>query len=75
MKNSIPFDVDTKYGEGILEQLYLTELGYVMARIYFPEKGVWINFNVQTIWDLLKETKIDLKALDPHKKEEVLELA
>lgn len=75
MKNSIPFDVDTQYGEGILEQLYLTELGYVMARIYFPEKGVWINFNVQTIWDLLKDSNIDLKALNPYKKEEVLELA
>ena len=69
MKNSIPFDVETQYGEGILEQLYLTELGYVMVRIYFPEQGIRINYNVETIWNLLKDTKIDLKMSDIHKKE------
>lgn len=73
MKNSIPFDVETQNGEGILEQLYLTELGYVMARVYYPKQGVWINYNLQTIWDLLKESNIELKMQNLHKEKEVLE--
>jgi hypothetical protein len=73
LKDSIPFDVDTQHGEGILEQLYLTELGYVMVRIFYPQKGIWINYNIETIWNLLKDTQIDLK-LSNIKKEEILEL-
>lgn len=74
MKNSIPFDVTTQNGEGILEQLYLTELGYVMAKIYFPERGIWINYNIQNIWDLLENSDIELKLQNIHNKKEVLDL-
>lgn len=75
LKNSIPFDVQTQYGEGILEQIYLTELGYVMVRIYFPDQGIRINYNLQNIWCLLDGSEIELKLENIHKKEEILELS
>jgi hypothetical protein len=77
LKNSIPFDVDTQYGDGILEQLYLTELGYVMGRVYYPERGVWINHNLTNIWELVEKSDISIKLENFHieKEEEILELS
>jgi len=75
LKDSIPFDVETQYGHGILEQIYLTELGYVMARIYYPEKSVWINYNLSDIQELVKGSSIEIKSKTVHKKEEILELS
>jgi hypothetical protein len=76
LKNNIPFDVITEYGDGILEQIYTTELGYVMGRVYYPQKGVWINYILSNVWDLTKKSNIDIKIENFHKKEEeILELS
>lgn len=75
MKNTIPFDVDTQYGDGILEQIYLTELGYVMGRVYYPQKGVWINYNLTNVWELTKRSDIGIKSENIHKQKEILELS
>jgi hypothetical protein len=60
MKKSTEFEVLSEHGKGILKQIYLTELGYVMVRIYFPESRKTINFNLQLISNLLSNSKITL---------------
>lgn len=74
MKNSIPFDVITEYGDGILEQIYTTELGYVMGRVYYPQKGVWINYILSNVWDLTKKSNIKIENFNK-KEGEILELS
>lgn len=44
MKNKLTFEVDTPCGTGILENVYITELGLIMAKVFFPIKEIWINY-------------------------------
>jgi len=37
-----------------LSKIYVTELGYVMAKIYYPKKRVWINYKIGEIDDFGK---------------------
>jgi len=54
LKDLIQTEVDTPDGVGLLEQIYVTELGHVMARIYYRKKGIWINKKITSL-DLLLE--------------------
>jgi hypothetical protein len=45
--------VDTPDGAGVLEKIYLTELGHVMGKVYFPSKKVWVNYQLASIDNLL----------------------
>ena len=58
MKNLIETEVDTPDGVGLLEQIYVTELGYVMARIFYSKKGIWINKKISSLDNLLEKTGI-----------------
>lgn len=60
MKNTICVDVDTPDGAGVLEMIYLTELGLVMGKVFFPKKGVWINYHLSDVDNLL-ESKSNIK--------------
>jgi hypothetical protein len=42
-------DVETPGGPGILEKVYLTELGLIMAKVFFPNKEHWINYQLKDI--------------------------
>ena len=43
-----------------LSKIYVTELGYVMAKIYYPKKRIWINYKISEIDELLENKKLDL---------------
>lgn len=58
MKDLIQTEVDTPDGVGLLEQIYVTELGHVMARIYYRKKGIWINKKITSLNSLLEGTGI-----------------
>jgi hypothetical protein len=58
LKNLIETEVDTPDGVGLLEQIYITELGYVMARIFYSKKGIWINKKISSLDNLLENTGI-----------------
>lgn len=58
MKNLIETEVDTPDGVGLLEQIYVTELGYVMARIFYAKKGIWVNRKISSLDNLLENTGI-----------------
>ncbi len=61
MKNLIKTEVDTPDGVGLLEQIYVTELGHVMLRIYYKKKGIWINKRITSLESLLEGTGINCK--------------
>ena len=54
MKDLIQNEIDTPDGVGILEQIYITELGHVMARIYYRKKGIWINKKITSLDNFLE---------------------
>jgi len=60
LKNTICFDVDTPNGAGVLEKVYLTELGLVMGKVFFPSNGVWVNYQLSNLENLL-EFKSNIK--------------
>ena len=53
--------IETTDGEGILQQIYFTELGHVMAKIYNPKSKTWTNRRIGNLESLLNENQIKLK--------------
>ncbi len=49
MKNLISLIVDTKYGSGILENIYITELGLVMGKVFYPKVKIYKNYRISDI--------------------------
>lgn len=58
MKNILNSEVDTPEGKATLKEIYVTELGYIMVKIHYPSRGVFVNYNVADIKSLLDEKKI-----------------
>ncbi len=54
--------MDTPDGKATLKEIYVTELGYIMAKIYYPSKGVFINYHIAVINDLLSRKNISLQS-------------
>ena len=63
MTNTISFEVDTPDGAGVLEKIYLTELGFVMGKVFFPKRGIWINYPLGNLDKLLEFNSIK-KSID-----------
>jgi hypothetical protein len=61
LKDLIQTEVDTPDGVGLLEQIYVTELGHVMARIYYRKKGIWINKKITSLDSFLNGSGISAK--------------
>ena len=45
----LPF-IDKKGEECVIEEIGLSSLGYVMIKLYYPQKGVWVS-HVLDNWD------------------------
>ena len=60
--------IETQNGEGILEQIYFTELGHIMAKIFNPKSKTWENRNIGNLEDLLKNSGIEIKGYTYYKK-------
>ena len=56
MKDLVQNEIETPDGVAILEQIYVTELGYIMMRLYYRDRKVWINKQVSTLDELLIDT-------------------
>ncbi len=61
MKDLIRTEVETPDGVGLLEQIYVTELGHIMLRIYYKKKGIWINRRITSLESFLEGTGINYK--------------
>ena len=54
------FKVTTEKGEGVIEDIILSELGFVQIKVKFPNK-TYTTYSVTKIGDLLNNTDIKLK--------------
>ncbi len=60
-----PFEVELQSeefhkGKNFINDIYITELGFVMVSVFNEEKKVWVNYKCGEIKDILPE-KIKLK--------------
>ena len=55
MENPAQLEIDTPDGVARLEKIYFTELGYVMAKFYYPKKKQWINYRLGDISEMLND--------------------
>jgi 2-oxoglutarate dehydrogenase complex dehydrogenase (E1) component-like enzyme len=53
--------INTKDGERILEKIYFTELGHVMAKIYDPKSKTWLNKRIGNLNSMLDNQEIEIK--------------
>ncbi len=60
MKNIVNSEVDTPDGKATLKEIYVTELGYIMAKMYYPKKRVFINHRIGSIKNLLEAERFSL---------------
>ncbi len=60
MKNIVNSEVDTPDGKATLKEIYVTELGYIMAKMYYPKKRVFINHRIGSIKNLLESERFNL---------------
>ncbi len=52
--------MDTPDGKATLKEIYVTELGYIMAKMYYPKKKVFINHRIGSIKNLLESERFNL---------------
>ena len=57
-----PIEIDGK--TGIIEQIYITELQYLMVKVYFPDRKIWISYNMGKFYDVLPLEKIKANGKD-----------
>ena len=60
MKNIVNSEVDTPDGKATLKEIYVTELGYIMAKLHYPKKGVFINHKIGSLKNLLDTNNLSL---------------
>lgn len=60
MKNIVNSEVDTPDGKATLKEIYVTELGYIMAKVYYPKRGVFVNHKIGSLKNLLDTNKLNL---------------
>ena len=62
LKKLVNSEVDTPNGEATLNDVYVTELGYIMAKIWYTKKECWINHKIGDLKTLLNEVDVKLKS-------------
>ena len=67
--SKFPVEVEGDSGPNRIEDIYITELGYVMISIYNKEKKVSVNYICGEVKDILPE-KVKLKAEEVHQSSE-----
>lgn len=58
LKDLVQNEIATPDGVAVLEQIYVTELGHIMVRLYYKDRKIWINKKVSTLENLLHNTNL-----------------
>ena len=58
MENSVCVEVETPKGRATLVKVYVTELGYLMAKVYHPNEKIWTNYKVGNITELMESANM-----------------
>lgn len=53
--------INTNNGEAYVCDMYISELGFLMIKLHFPEKGIWKGYNLGNIKDKLFDLNIDIR--------------
>jgi hypothetical protein len=62
LKKLVNSEVDTPDGKATLSEIYVTELGFIMAKIYYPKTKSWINHKIGELDNLLKDFGVSAKS-------------
>ena len=60
MKKSVNLKVGTPKGKATLVEVYITELGHLMAKIYYSKEKVWVNHRIGNLEELARAANIEL---------------
>lgn len=60
LKNIVNSEVDTPDGKATLQEIYVTELGYIMAKLLYKKRNIFINHKIGEIDTLLKSENLNL---------------
>ena len=53
--------IQTPNGEGLLESIKVSPLGYVMVKVFFPESKIYITYNINKFEKFLEGTQLSFK--------------
>lgn len=55
MKYIKELQFDTKDGKAVVSEIYISELGYLMVKLYFPELKIFKGYNLMDCLSKLNE--------------------
>lgn len=53
--------IDTPNGEGLLENISVSELGYVMVKVFYPSDNTYKTWNINKLENILENTQLSVK--------------
>jgi hypothetical protein len=53
--------IKTPKGDGFLENIWISELGFVMVKVFYPNDKIFITYNINKLEKFLEETKLSFK--------------
>ena len=61
MEKSVCLEVETPNGKATVVKVFITELGHLMAKVYYKKERVWRNHHIASMDDLM--IKKDIKVV------------
>jgi hypothetical protein len=53
--------IDTPRGKGFLESITVSDLGFVMVKVFYPNDKIYITYNIDRLENLLEGTQLSFK--------------
>ena len=53
--------IDTPKGKGLLESITVSELGFVMVKVFYPSDKTYTTYNIKKLENFLEGTKLSFK--------------
>lgn len=53
--------IDTPKGKGVLESITVSELGFVMVKVFYPSDKTYNTYNINNLEKFLEGTQLSFK--------------
>jgi hypothetical protein len=53
--------IDTPKGKGVLESISVSELGFVMVKVFYPSDKTYTTYNISKLENFLEGTQLSFK--------------